>query len=175
MKKITTTLALMLLVTFTLTTLKSHAMERKKVEKITVIKYTLETKMSTMLTDVGTNANDIAVKAKELGLEITGPQIWQYAGSDGKDDTPFTLDICLPIKEAKGDPGKFSFDVLPEYNCVSEIHKGPWNKLSNTYEKMMGEMTRKSIIPKWTCREVYITCDFENQENCITEVQMETY
>lgn len=175
MKQITTALTLMLLITLTVITLKSQAMEKKKVEKMTVIKYSLETKMSTMITDVGNSASEIAVKATELGLEITGPQIWQYTGSDGKDDTPFTLDICLPIKEAKGDPGKFSFHELPEYNCVAEIHKGPWNNLSNTYQKMMGEMTRKGIVPRWTCREVYITCDFENQENCITEVQMETY
>jgi hypothetical protein len=91
MKKITTTLALMFISNLHINNLKITRNGKKKVEKITVIKYTLETKMSTMLTDVGTNANDIAVKAKELGLEITGPQIWQYAGSDGKDDTPFIL------------------------------------------------------------------------------------
>ena len=33
-------------------------------------------------------------------------------------------------------------------------------------------MTRKSLVPAYISREIYINCDFENQENNITEVQL---
>jgi effector-binding domain-containing protein len=47
--------------------------------------------------------------------------------------------------------------------------------MMNAYQKIMGEVTRKSIPFSGVSREVYILCDFENQENCITEIQIEIY
>lgn len=148
-------------------------MERKKIEKIDVLKCSFQSSLKTLMTDTGNWPTEIVEKANELGLEITGPMIWRYEGSDGKPDTMFKLEICLPVKEPKGNPGKFSFETLPSVECVSEMHKGPWMKMGDTYNKMMGEMSRKSIVSTCTSREVYLTCDFENQENCLTEVQIE--
>jgi len=173
MKKISTLLIIILTVTFSFTTQKSNAMEKKKVEKTTVIMYSLQSSLATMTQDVGDIPDGLTAKAQQLGLEITGPQMWQYVGSDGQPNTKFKLDICIPVKAAKGDPGKFKFVTLPEFNCISEIHKGSWDKLGNVYQRIMGEITRKSIQITGTSREIYITCDFANQENCVTEVQME--
>jgi len=173
MKKISTILVIILTVTFTLTNLKLNAMEKKSVGKTTVLMYSLKSSLASMTQDVGDITNEMMAVATKLGLEITGPQIWQYSGSDGQPNTKFTLEICIPVKEAKGDPGKFKFVTLPEFKCISEIHKGPWNKLGNAYQRIMGEITRKSISITGVSREVYITCDFVNQENCVTDVQME--
>jgi effector-binding domain-containing protein len=151
------------------------AMEKKNVEKVNVIKYTMESSLATLINDVGEHANKLYEKALELGLEISGPQIWQYSGSDGKPETTFTLDMCIPVKEAKGDPGQFSFAELPPFQCVSDTHNGPWNKLSNAYERIMGELSRKGMIPTGISREVYIHCDMENEENCVTEVQIQVF
>ena len=164
-----------LTVTFSLTTQKSEAMEKKKVEKITVLKYTLQSSIATLTTDVGNTANEMVAKATELGLEVTGPQIWQYDGSDGKPDTKFTIDICIPIKVAKGNAGKFEFAELPEFTCISEIHKGPWSTSMNAYERILGEMSRKGMMLGNISREIYIVSDFVNQENNITEIQMQIF
>jgi effector-binding domain-containing protein len=117
--------------------------------------------------------NELMAKAAELQIEVAGPQIWQYTGSDGKPETRFTLDICIPITEGKGDAGKFQFAELPVFNCVSEIHKGDWNKLGETYQRVIGEMIRKSMFPTGTSREIYSVCDFERPENNITEILIE--
>ncbi|MBN1927123.1 MAG: GyrI-like domain-containing protein [Prolixibacteraceae bacterium] len=148
-------------------------MEKKKVEKTTVLMLSVQSSLATLKNDIGNLPNELGETAQKLGLEIAGAQIWQYVGSDGQPNTKFRLDICLPIKEAKGDPGKFKFEELPVFNCLSEMHKGPWSNLGNTYQKMMGEMTRKGMIPTSTSREIYLNCDFENQENNLTEVQVE--
>jgi effector-binding domain-containing protein len=138
-----------------------------------VLMCSLQSSLSSMMQDVGDIPNELMSKAKELGLEVTGLQLWQYTGSDGQPNTKFTLDICIPVKAAKGDPGKFKFVDLPEFKCISEIHKGPWNLLGNTYQRLMGEMSRKSIPYTGISREIYMVCDFEKPENCVTEVQIE--
>lgn len=164
---------IILTVTFSFTSQKLNAMEKKKVEKTTVLMYSLQSSLASMTQDVGDIPNELMAKAQQLGLEITGSQLWQYVGSDGQPNTKFKLDICIPVKEAKGDAGKFKFVTLPEFNCISEVHKGTWSTLGNVYQRIIGEITRKSIPFTGISREIYITCDFVNQENCVTEVQVE--
>ena len=173
MRKISLSAFIVLLLTLSFINQKSNAMEKKNVEKTTVLMYTLKSSLATMTTDVGNLPDEMMTIVQKLGLEITGPQIWQYTDSDGQPNTKFTLDICIPVKAANGDPGKFKFLTLPEFKCISEIHKGAWDKLGNTYQRIMGEITRKSIPFTGVSREIYIGCDFENPENCVTEVQME--
>ncbi len=175
MKKISTFIIIILTVTFSLTNQKLNAMEKKSVVKTTVLQFSLKSSLATLTQDIGNIPNELMAVATTLGLEITGPQIWQYSGSDGQPNTKFTLDICIPVKEAKGDPGKFKFVTLPEFKCISEIHNGSWSKLSNVYQRIMGEITRKSIPFTGISREIYIVCDFIDQEKCITEVQIEIY
>lgn len=147
-------------------------MEKKNVEKIQVLMFSIKSTLATIATDPGNAPMEIMQKAEELGLEVTGPQIWQYRNVDGNPNTTIDVDICVPIKEAKGDSGKFKFDVLPAITCIAEIHKGAYSQLTNTYNRIFGEMTRKGIAMGTASREVYTVCDFENQENCITEVQV---
>jgi effector-binding domain-containing protein len=173
MKRISLFLIIVFTVTLSFTNQKLNAMEKKSVEKTTVLMYSLQSSLASMMQDVGDIPNELMARCGELGLEITGPQLWQYTGSDGQPNTRMTIEICIPVKEAKGDPGKFKFATLPQFNCISEIHKGPWNLLANTYQRLMGEISRKSIPFTGISREIYMVCDFENPANCITEVQVE--
>jgi effector-binding domain-containing protein len=152
---------------------KSKIMERKIVEKTIVLKHTLASTLNSLAGDIGEIPNQLAAKAGELGLEIVAPQIWQYIGSDGNPHTRFTLDICLPVNEAKTDAGVFEFSELPAFNCITELHLGAWMNLGQTYHKILGEMTRKAMVPTGVTREVYLQCDFQNPENCVTEIQIE--
>ncbi|MBN1769517.1 MAG: GyrI-like domain-containing protein [Prolixibacteraceae bacterium] len=147
-------------------------MEKKTLQPVNVLTYALSSTLKTIVADSGNIPNELMAKASELGLEVTGPQIWDYYGADGRPDTKFKLKICVPVREVKGDPGKFTFEVLPEITCISEIHKGPWSQLGNTYHRIFGEMSRKKLSPTGANREIYINCDFENEENNVTEVQI---
>ncbi len=172
MSYLMTLVRIFILVIFLFTNQSSNAMEKKNIKEINVLMYSMTTTLATIMTDPGQVPYEIVAKAQELGLEIAGPQIWQYVGVDGKPDTEFKLDICLPVKEAKGDAGKFRFEVLPEINCISEIHKGSWKNLANTYSRLFGEMSRKGIIPNGESREVYHAYDLENEEKNVTEIQI---
>ena len=148
-------------------------MEKKTVQKVNVLCISIDAKISSLVKDAGNLPNELVEKAMELGLEITGPQIWVYDGCDDNPNTTFELTIGVPIAKAAGDPGKFRFAEFPEINCISEIHKGPWSKLGETYQKLMPAIAQQGFAYTGTGREVYLLCDFENQENCVTEIQIE--
>jgi effector-binding domain-containing protein len=157
----------------TLLTQNTLAMEKKTVEKTTVICYTLKTSLKAMHDDVGNLPNEIAEKISQLKLEITGPQIWVYEGSDGNPNTKFELTIAVPVNKIGGDSGKFRFAEFPEFKCISEIHKGSWASLGTSYQKLMPAIMQQGLSLTGISREVYKVCDFENQKNCITEIQIE--
>lgn len=148
-------------------------MEKKTVQKTTVLCITLETSLKAMMNDTGNLPNELMERATELKLEITGPPIWVYEGSDGNPNTPIELTIAIPVAQKAGNPGKFRFAEFPEFKCVSEIHKGAWASLEQTYQKLMPAIMQQGLSYTGTSREIYQVCDFENQENCITEIQTE--
>lgn len=160
----------LILILFTQNTL---AMEKKTVQKTTVLCFTISTTIKTMTTDIHNLPEEIMAKAAELKLEVTGPQIWVYEGADGNPDKPIKLTISVPVAKVSGDPGKFSFTELPEFNCISEIHLGPWDKLGETYHKLMPAIAQQGLTYTGMTREIYKVVDFEHQENCVTEIQIE--
>ena len=147
-------------------------MEKKVVQPMTVIKYSMETTMSTLIQDIGTIPRELEAKVTELGLEATGPHTWVYFCCDGSADKSFILDIAIPVKEEKGDAGKFAYEKLPEFQCVVTEHKGPWSELAKAYEKFVPEVLAKGLQMSGFGREVYHLVDLENQQNCVTEIQI---
>lgn len=123
--------------------------------------------------DTGNLPVELMQKALELDLGIAGPQIWVYDGSDGNPNTEFELTIAIPVSKSTGDPGKFRFAGFPEFKCISEIHKGSWAQLGLTYQKLMPAIMQQGLSYTGISREVYLVCDFEKPENCITEIQIE--
>lgn len=146
-------------------------METKQVKMTKVIKFSTRATLRDLGKYTGVMPAKLAEKAQALGIACEEPQIWQYTGSDGNPDTEFLLDICVPVSSFSGDPGEFSFYELPAISCLSEMHHGAWMDMETTYQKLMEEMWEKSMHFSSISREIYITCDFINQQNCITEVQ----
>ncbi|HOU69726.1 MAG TPA: GyrI-like domain-containing protein [Paludibacteraceae bacterium] len=147
-------------------------MEIKQVDKTKVIKFATRATLKDLNQYTGVMPARLTEAAQKLGIATGEPQIWQYTGSDGNLDTEFSLEICIPIRSFTGDPSPFVFDELPSLRCISQLHKGPWMELGKTYQDIMEELLKKTIDFKPITREIYINCDFENQQNCITEVQV---
>jgi effector-binding domain-containing protein len=148
-------------------------MEKKTVQKTTVICISLNASLKSLMDDIGNLPDELMAKATEMKLEIAGPQIWVYDGSDGNPNTRFELTIAIPVSKTSGDPGKFRFAEFPEFKCISEIHNGAWAKLGETYQKLMPAIMQQGLSYTGISREVYKVCDFEKPENCVTEVQIE--
>jgi len=115
--------------------------------------------------------------SKELHAEaagkalISGPVYWIYHGTDGKPDTPFTLEIALPI-QGFFNSEIFSIRELPAFKAVVYRHEGAWEQLPSTYEKILEYVEKHKIPIRDECRELYINVDFQQPSNNITEVQV---
>lgn len=147
----------------------------KKVESMVVISFSSRINLDGLKSFVGAIPQEIEQVAKDQGFEISGNQIWAYEGCDGNPETVFNLKICLPIKTSnqKLVHEKFKIEELSEMQVKSTIHKGAWQEIGKTYCTIFGELINSNHKPTGHTREIYEVVDFVNQQNCITEVQVE--
>lgn len=147
-------------------------MTTKNEKEILVLKTSLSTTLEKLVSDTGSISESLMQKVSELNLEIGTSLVWQYRNCDGRPDTVFDLEMCIPIKEMKGDSSPFQYSSLKEFKCIATTHHGSWSRLSSCYEKLMGFLYSNKYNYTGISREIYHVCDFENQDNCITEVQV---
>ncbi len=150
-------------------------MTMKKVESTRVISYSCRVNLIGLQPLVGVIPQQIEQVAKEQGFEISGKQIWAYDGCDGNPETPFDLKICLPIK-ATNKPlnhDTFKIETLDAMEVKTAIHKGEWKEIGAVYCTLMNELTSNNLRFTGKTREIYEVVDFQNPNNCITEIQVE--
>jgi len=137
-----------------------------------VLKFTTKATLKDLNKYTGSKPNELYAEAARLGYQCWEPQIWQYTGADGKPDTEFKLEIMLPIQgEGNGQkPEQFEIESIGEFKALQTLHEGPWSEIGPVYCQLMKHVGQNNLPITGTTREVYIRCDFEHQENCITEV-----
>lgn len=147
----------------------------KKIEALNVLAYSQRLKLSELQMLVGVVPQDIVKVALENGFTITGCQIWNYNGCDGKPETEFELKICLPVDTAGRslEHTRYKLETLPAIQVEETIHRGDWSQLGPTYCELFGRMAQQGKVPNGCTREIYLQVDFEHPENNITEVQVE--
>lgn len=147
-------------------------MELRTIKKTEVACYNLKTNLIKLGETVGVVPAMIMEEIARQGIEPTGAQIWEYIGCDGDPTKEFTLKIAIPINKMGVDTDKISFEYLSEYKCVCYTHKGAWADFKMVYAKLATELINNGYTMNGSNREVYVHCDFENQDNCITEIQI---
>lgn len=149
-------------------------MEVKVVNPTLVCGIKIRTTMSQITEHVGVKPEALMNEIAAQGIEPAGPQIWYYTGCDGSSaDAEFDLLISIPVTREGINQNGYHFETLPEYRCISVLHKGAWSDLPAAYEQLVPEILKAGFTLAGTSREVYLNCDFENQQNCVTEIQME--
>lgn len=139
-----------------------------------VMKFTTNATLKDLDKYTGTKPTELYTEAQRCGYQTLEPQIWQYTGPDGKPDTVFKLEIMLPISgDGNGlKPEGFEIGEAKEFKALQTLHEGPWAEIGPVYCKLMKHVADNALQTTGVTREVYIRCDFENQENCITEVMI---
>lgn len=112
-------------------------------------------------------------EAVETGMSVTGCNYWIYSDCTGDMNSDFTLEMILPVQANGKTSKKFELKKLPAMKCVTYTHHGSWDEFKNIYPRLMQEIMSKGMKPGKVNREMYINCDFEQPENCITEIQIE--
>lgn len=139
---------------------------------MTVAYHTHQVSMKDLQAIVGTSAMKLYSEVVGSGLFVAGPVYWMYTGMDGKPDTVFTLDVAIPITGDIPNHANVSTRKLDPFHCLSTIHEGAWDKLSDTYATLMERVHVLRLPLNGFIREMYTNIDFVNPGNNITEVQV---
>jgi effector-binding domain-containing protein len=144
----------------------------KETKTFNALVFTIQTTLPQLGEHVGHVAKDIYREAARSECMPTGPIQWNYQGIDGKPDTVFTLEIVLPIQEKNVEARGFKWKRISGFKCLSLMHEGSWEELPKSYEKVMEYLAAKGLTTTTECREKYLSMDFENGENNLTEIQI---
>jgi effector-binding domain-containing protein len=147
-------------------------MNQKTIPAIPVIFFTTRTSLKDIQQFVGNVAEQLYAEAARQHVLPTGPLHWIYNGADGKPDTIFTLEICLPVNKEPAEENIFLFKELPPFHCVSVLHHGAWDHLYETYDRVIGDIYASGKQMTGFCREQYLYMDFNIPGNNLTEVQI---
>ena len=140
--------------------------EEKELDTILIAGY----RMKGRYDEVG---KGFSLLGKKLGRHICGKAMNLYYDSDYKEDDA-NFEPCFPVRKGISGDG-INVRELQGGQCVSLIHKGPWDKLGDSYKRILSyikEKGYKTIIPS---REIYLKGPGMilkgNPDNYLTEIQ----
>jgi effector-binding domain-containing protein len=139
---------------------------------MTVLSHTVKTNMK----DLEKHLNipeELYREAVESGMRVTGCNYWIYSDYSEDMSSDFTLEMVLPVMTKGKKNKKFQLKKLPPYKCVTHLHHGSWTEFKDVYPEFMQRIMSSGMKIGKSNREMYINCDFEKQDNCITEIQFE--
>jgi DNA-binding transcriptional MerR regulator/DNA gyrase inhibitor GyrI len=116
-----------------------------------------------------------ATIGRKLGRSICGkPLMLHYEDEYKEDDADF--EACMPVRQQRSDVDGVSCRELPGGRCVSLVHKGPYDQLGRSYEKILGYAKAHGYQIVSPTREVYLKGPrmiFKgNPKNYLTEIEM---
>jgi effector-binding domain-containing protein len=111
---------------------------------------------------------------RSLGRYISGKCfLLHYDTEYQEEDADF--EACMPLRQGKAVAG-ISIRELPGGPCVSLLHKGPYDELGRSYERILAYIKEKGYEIVVPTREVYVKGPgmiFRgNPKNYLTEIQM---
>jgi effector-binding domain-containing protein len=146
-------------------------MQVKEVHPINFLFHRVETTLGALgqFIPVG---QQLFAAAVEHGHFVAGPVHWHYIGFTDI-AKPFTLEIALPVGEIPNDyDGPFQYKRTGSFRCVSYVHEGPWDRMPESYGKMIAYITEHKLSPLAVNRELYINVDMAHPEGNTSEIQI---
>jgi len=141
--------------------------EEKQIDKILVAGIRFKGKYN----EVGDKFGKIA---KKMGRHINGKPLDLYYDAEYKEEGA-DIEVAFPVRKGEDSDG-VKVHELEGGKAVALIHKGPYEDIGRSYEKIMGYINEKGYKPKVPSREVYIKGPgmiFKgNPKNYLTEIQI---
>ena len=149
-----------------------NALSVKEIPSFTALCFTTRATLRTLSQHISTVAESLYREADRLGLEVTGPIQWIYTGVNGDETNEFQLEIVLPIAQPGNPSEQFTYQVFPSFRCAAYTHTGPWSDFGELYDTLFAQLYRDGYQNDGRVREIYAVIDFQNQERCVTEIQI---
>jgi effector-binding domain-containing protein len=146
-------------------------MQLKEVHPINFLFHRVETTLGELqqFLPVG---QQLLAEAVARGHFVAGPVHWHYIGFIDV-TKPFTLEIALPVREIPKDyDGQFQYKRTGPFRCISCVHEGAWDRMPESYGKLMEYITANKLSPLAVNREIYINVDMVHPEGNTSEIQI---
>jgi effector-binding domain-containing protein len=104
---------------------------------------------------MGKAYGDVMAFIQANGLTLTGPALSVYYAYDPNTVT-FRAGFFVSAEDAKKASGDIRADVTPAGRVVNFMHEGPYSKLGESYNQLMGWLEKEGLslgAPTW---EVYV-------------------
>jgi DNA-binding transcriptional MerR regulator len=146
---------------------ENFEIEEKKVETVLIAGHRMKGKYQ----DCGIG---FKMLYKSIGRNANGKAMMLYYDGEYKEDDA-DFEPCIPVRKGNDAEG-ISVRELKGGNCVSLIHKGSYENLSDSYKKIFGYANKKGYKTMIPSREIYIKGPgmiFKgNPKNYLTEIQL---
>lgn len=149
-----------------------NALSEKTTQPFTALCFSTPATLRTLAQYAPGVAERLYNEAAKLGLDVTGPVQWIYTGVNGDETAEFQLEIVLPIRQPGGQSDTFSYQTFPAFRCLSYTYTGAWSDFGEVYDALFGQLYRSGYQNDGRVREIYAAVDFQNQERCVTEIQI---
>lgn len=112
--------------------------------------------------------------AKAMGRFIAGKPMNLYYDEEFK-EAHADIETCMPVRKGE-DSGEIKVHELPGGKVVTLIHKGPYDTLTRSYEKISTYVKEHGYEVTLPSREIYVKGPGMilkgKPENYLTEIQM---
>jgi effector-binding domain-containing protein len=139
---------------------------------MTVLYSTRQTTLKKSKDLTATAIRDLYQYVVDLDLLICGPQYRFCYGMDGKPDTPFTLEIALPVQGQIPTALLPFFKQIPAFRCLTSRYEGPWEGLPGEYDKMLQYIKDNNLRMNGVYAESLLHIDFVAPGDQVTEIQI---
>jgi len=89
---------------------------------------------------------------RAAGRQCAGAALNLYYDNERKDIAD--IESCLPLK--KQVKTKLECKVLPQQSCVSLVHKGPYDRIGESYKAVLDYIKDNALVMQLPIREIYI-------------------
>ncbi|MDA7980374.1 MAG: MerR family transcriptional regulator [Pirellulales bacterium] len=111
---------------------------------------------------------------RAFGRHICGKALMLIYDQEYKEDDA-DFETCLPIRKGES-KGEIAVRELPSQDCIALLHKGPYDTLNRSYNKVMTYIKDRGYEILSPCREVYLKGPgmiFKgNPKKYLTEIQI---
>eukprot|EP00913_Durusdinium_trenchii_P022807 g21411.t1 len=145
----------------------SYEVEEKVVDPIKVAGLRMKGRYS----DCGQGFSKLG---RSFGRYICGKALMLIYDDEYKEDDA-DFEVCMPVRGGK-ETDEISLRELPGGRCISLLHKGPYDEISRSYEKILSAVKQRGENVLLPTREVYIKGPgmiFKgNPKKYLTEIQI---
>lgn len=146
-------------------------------DPITVVSVQMTATLNTLTNVVGNTPQQLYSEFEAQDIPPAGPMLFVYRGMDGDPDSPFELEVALPIDQStaagKAYSGERVVKTLTPFDYVEKTYVGAMENMGKDgYEPLFIAMAKSGIESNGEAREIYVNWAGPESPENRTDIQI---